>query len=786
MSSLRDSLVLVLAALPEEIVGLADQERLARLAASLAPIHCAGFEVRLTGGDRAVDLAQRIVAFDGEPTRLARHLEAACARAAPPGWAELRDFAQRWRHAQSPPHREIVGAWLEFAADASQDAAPALFVSLRRQVEHGEAPRLVALVEALMRELAGVAPSAALVATLETAVAACPEGAGIADIGVLPGRALDAVRLTTAELHPDDVGGYLDAIGWPGEPASLRPLRDALRDTGGLTVAFDATGGTPGVAPRIGIECYPGPYPADLPRWGRLLDDLVDASRCHPAARDALLAWPGHTTPDPQGAPWPAALVAESLLRDPREFSVIGRRLDHVKIVCDEAGVRHAKAYFGFGPLWLRPEDTPGSDPAAASLTPPVASRASPGRSSGTRGVPRRGQQGSRRLCAATGRGNPDGPARAGRVDAGRADASPAALEAAIDGAVAWLVERQSEAGCWRDFDAVMGGSDEWVTAYAATELAAAPSGAGRNAAQRAWHWLLDRRGADDGWGFNGALPADADGTAWGLALAHALEVDRSPRAVAAASVLRRHATAAGGFASYVPAAAPVLADTLGEVSMAGLFEDHTCVSAAAALLPGTDARVHDFLCHRQHDDGRWTGYWWCDDEYATGLAAPALCRRGRRGMRTAPAGDVHEPAPAGDAHEGRRDREPGEDRCDADAVQRAAAWVRRRARGGAIISDFSAAPSPFATAAGGAALLAAEGPGRSSSVSPAASELVRWLLDRQHADGSWEPSAYMRIPPPDARTPPADGDRTFVGIDDAGIFTTATVLRTLRLALMR
>jgi hypothetical protein len=79
-----------------------------------------------------------------------------------------------------------------------------------------------------------------------------------------------------------------------------------------------------------------------------------------------------------------------------------------------------------------------------------------------------------------------------------------------------------------------------------------------------------------------------------------------------------------------------------------------------------------------------------------------------------------------------------------------------------------------FATALSLHAVLAGDGEGRHERT---ASRAVRWLLSQQRDDGSWAPSARLRVPAPSERDPVASPGTTLTYIDDEALFTTATVL---------
>ncbi len=707
METLADSLGLVFEAVPEVLVPSASRGGIHELAAALPSIHCAGFEVRLAGEHRPVDFAQRIVGFSGEPTRLADHIEATAGPQTSPPWPSLGRFARDWARPATIVSDEVAGAWLEFDAGGTPRPlpAPSLFISLRVPAGRGDADRLLRLVGALSQRFAGKPPTEALIALIERCVDRCTGKVGITDVGMMLSRPTDGIRLAAAGFAPDDAAAFLSDLEWPGEREALAAAVSMVPTRSGLTLSFDLAGEHPAPLPRVGVEYFPGSYLDDIPQWEQFLTTLVERGMCDAPIRDALLAWPGYTTPDAEGGTWPAALIAESMLRPPDEFSVIGRRLSHVKITCGPAGLSEAKAYFGYGPLWLRPEAAPPDEID-------------------------HGGAGLRASSAAT----------------VAADTRESLLRA-ID----FLAGAQSAEGFWCDFADVTGGTDEWVTAYAGAALAAIGGYRAQQPARRAWRWLLGRRGDDQGWGFSASLPEDADGTAWGLLLSHALGEQDTPRARAARSRLEEHTAKDGAVASYLPAASARLAETLGpDVCMTGLFAPHLCVTAAAALLPGTSSSA-GYLRDHQAADGRWVGYWWCDDEYATGLASLALGGNPESGARA--------------------------------AATRAAAWAAGRVgEDGAVVSLFSGEPSAFATASCAAAVLGATTATRASDLDPAAVRAIGWLRDVQCGDGSWAPSALMRIPPVDAISPPSDGFGSFVGLDAASIFTTATVVRALRL----
>jgi len=307
--------------------------------------------------------------------------------------------------------------------------------------------------------------------------------------------------------------------------------------------------------------------------------------------------------------------------------------------------------------------------------------------------------------------------------------------------AIEFLLRSQDDDGGWRDWKTHAGISDEWVTAYAGCALAGWPERTAHGGALRAFEFLRSRRPYSDGWAYNGGVPPDADSTVWACRLARAL--DRGNEAAPALAFLHGCRRPDGGLATY--ACADGLRRAMGfgpEATFCGWLQSHTCVTAAAAALPefGGDSSVLTYLRRQQHADGHWEGYWWPDPEYTTALAVEALRARG----------------------------DPDVLRAIAVAV----AWERSRP-----------IPAPPFLLACRFRIVCGHDSARSR-------ELARQLHLLQQNDGSWPSSSRIRIPPPDIVQPSAiwnwDDNRTdlcSIRMDQARVFTTATVLSALRWA---
>jgi hypothetical protein len=310
-----------------------------------------------------------------------------------------------------------------------------------------------------------------------------------------------------------------------------------------------------------------------------------------------------------------------------------------------------------------------------------------------------------------------------------------------IERAVAYLLGRRTGRGRWEDFDTLAGTSTDWVSAYVALALARTGDPRALAAAREAWSRLRRRQWRSAGWGYNGRVPPDADSTIWVMHLAAALGSRTGRRT---RRFLAGHLTPAGALATYARVGRIRIFTGLAGQSFAGWCGPHGCVTAAGATLaalPGRE-RALEWLRAAQRPDGDWRAYWWSSPHYATTLAAEAL-------------DDTADP-------------------YDPPRVQRAVRWTARQV-------EEANASSPFDQALALKALVIPP------ETLPQAARLVETLVLGQHPDGSWPPSARLRIPPPDVTDPHAyhswvegAGGGGSVQVDQRACFTTATVLQAL------
>lgn len=707
--SMADALSIVL----PHLVPLATpqtQADLYHLAANLAPIPWGGFECRLSATEAQVDLHQGIAADQGHISILLAHMSKNNEELGP-AWARIRNFCAQWSDPASLLAAHITKLGLEFdmAAPACPTQPPSVFV----QLERGLTPATgYAVARTALATLWGNGPTAALQANLERCFAACPGEAEIGHLGMMLSRQVEVVRVNVRQVAQRELATFLRDVGWPYPSVELEALFGELtRYVDRIIVCLDVGAS---IQPKIGLECAWDRQPAQNPRCAAFLEHLAERGLCAPAKVAPLLAWAGRCTPPASVEPWPGHLVAASLLQPTDRFSAIERYLSHCKIdyhpPLDDRS-RHplrAKGYLGFQHHWLQPTAT-----------------------------------GENR-----GEGKPEAESRTADLLHRFSNGVAEALNAATGAAVAFLLGARDQGGWWRDFPTLMGGSDEWVTAYTGVALAAISEQA-HAAAQSAWNLLNKHHCFTEGWAYNVFHPHDSDATAWLLCLANALGLGRTPSALKARQFLDRHTLSDGGVVSYLDRDRPHLVKLLRPGSLAGFCAVHTCVTAAAAAADERSHQARDYVRNAQRLDGSWGGYWWQDDAYTTALAAKALACHGRAG--------------------------------DERRVRQAVQWATRRVgASGAVYSAAYEDDSAFATALCVQNMALAD---RDDHVRQVIAGAVRWLIAQQRPDGSWRASAQMRVPPPHAVDPEKHAEGTSVFLDERRIFTTATVLAALKMA---
>ena len=304
------------------------------------------------------------------------------------------------------------------------------------------------------------------------------------------------------------------------------------------------------------------------------------------------------------------------------------------------------------------------------------------------------------------------------------------AVHRAIHRAATFLLSAQSADGSFVDWNLPPGPSTGWTTAYIGAALAAVPSEQRERtapAARRAAEWLVAHEASGGGWSYNGEVACDADSTAHAILLLAAVGL---PIAARSRDRLRAYQRRDGGFSTY--------GDTEGFGSWGASHADVSAVCGRAMLamgeLPASPAvrRCLAFTAAQRAASGLWPSFWWRSPLYATqanlawliAAGAPLDRRLAERGLAAELPNTAFERALWLDA------------------------WLR-----------VAAASAPNTTL------------------------VLRALLADQQADGGWPSAPMLRVTRRDCTEPWADADAGALYADPKRLFTTATVLRALSVA---
>jgi hypothetical protein len=310
---IEDYLEIITPHLNSELVSPTALSHIHKLAHILPPFSFGVFESRL-GADRSrVDFSIRC--FDRNiPDRLQSH----------PLWQPLKNFYQEWANPRSCIHRGVTDIWLEFDLDeqSSQLSVPGIFLTLNQETV---SEAIYVLKSAL--QLLNYPFSSKLEENLQLCIGSLPESATFLHFGIMLSRHNKAIRVDVNGISPPQFLDYLVQIGWIHEIETLTSLVSTVADlTDRIILSFDV-GDT--LFPRIGLECFLHKNPKDEPRWQLFLDYLVEKDLCAPAKQTALLNIDHHSA-------------------DRQAFSIFGKKISHIKIVCHPDIPLQAKAYLSF------------------------------------------------------------------------------------------------------------------------------------------------------------------------------------------------------------------------------------------------------------------------------------------------------------------------------------------------------------------------------------------------------------------------------------------------------
>jgi len=312
-------------------------------------------ECRLSANQNQVDLSQSFVEEDKTVLQSFFYRQQSIV----PGWGKTKNFIGAWLDEQSLISEMVAEIWFEFDLDLSSPEflpVPGVFLSLKPEsvagTRHEKATRVLEEITNILLEN-DATPE--LVNSLKTSVERLPENVSPNYIGIMSSRKPASIRAQFSAFPQDAIVDFLKSIGLENIPDTLQSAIDmAYRFFKSAVLCIDLA---PNISNRIGLELFPavGIDDEDLTPF---IDFIVSNGFCSPEKREGLLSWPGRTDPTNCPSHWPDPLIIESFLRPADQFSVIDRRINHFKLVCEPGHPVEVKAYLAFDHQWASYEES--------------------------------------------------------------------------------------------------------------------------------------------------------------------------------------------------------------------------------------------------------------------------------------------------------------------------------------------------------------------------------------------------------------------------------------------
>ncbi len=354
-ATLAHLLPVVRPSFPEDLVSPKAYKRLEQLAWLLPPVARLLFECRLSAGDEQVDLSQCVLASNGERELLSRCL--AGSKFSAVSWQRLRRLVDCWCDCDHILFRGLSSLWLEFDVGSEFDPncppSPALFLSFS-PVAPGDGGDLemVRRLTAFFTIVSGSGCTKEQVEKIVQFYRILPSDGQLGKIGMMLSRKPEQLRILASFLSAGQVKALCRKIGNGTLEGHHLNLVDTAYSMGAaVTLSIDIS---MGLSDRIGFELFFNHINGGEESLRQCLRKLTEKGCCSTEKMEALLGWPGLTTPENCGVEWPEKYIVESLLHGPDEFSLIDRQLSHLKLLGYGDSSIEAKAYLEVNHRWAR------------------------------------------------------------------------------------------------------------------------------------------------------------------------------------------------------------------------------------------------------------------------------------------------------------------------------------------------------------------------------------------------------------------------------------------------
>ena len=201
-----------------------------------------------------------------------------------------------------------------------------------------------------------------------------------------------------------------------------------------------------------------------------------------------------------------------------------------------------------------------------------------------------------------------------------------ALLRESIASGLDYVLGLQAGDGCWTDWELPPGSSSTWTTAYVGYQLRSLPADDRVRAAdpiRLAARWLLGKQFAEGGWGYNEAVEADADSTAYAILLA--ASAGETPLEEAFTRLVAFQCPD-GGFSTYrFQGSRNSWVASHADVTPIVLFAFLTKYPRGSSVV----SRGLDYVLQNRTSAGLWNSFWWDSCLYSTEANLSLLCALG-------------------------------------------------------------------------------------------------------------------------------------------------------------
>lgn len=330
--------------LPGALISVAAFQRACAAVAHLpaAAVRTMYFECRMHDRSARVDLIVAIqprgaVLLDARPPD----------PVTPAWWDRLMAFRRRWTAPGSRLGALIDHVWLAYDIDCEEALStgvtptPGIYFSFEKAppLHEDQAATWRRRSTAAIENFTGRSVTQRVAEGLRTCFDRLPPSADVAYVGLMTHRATPVIRICLTKIRTDALPSYVAATA-AARPKAVHAITqltagryaaDGSRRVPMLHLDLDTDGR---FLPRIGME---RPFERPCQRRGaidpaarHLLERFTHSRLCAHAKAEALLSWPGRSV---------------TILPYELEWSVVDRRVNHLKLVVDAAGTLEVKGY---------------------------------------------------------------------------------------------------------------------------------------------------------------------------------------------------------------------------------------------------------------------------------------------------------------------------------------------------------------------------------------------------------------------------------------------------------